>query len=121
LYGRFTQAQKAIVTDLLLSLSVRVPLVERHRPAVPLKGRRLRFGHAKNAQVVLASQLSDEGCSLMRKSLMLSQLPSLAARARAAKVGGVALVLTAEDVAVEGFCVTCLFRLTALQQLRFSS
>ncbi|CAD6337196.1 unnamed protein product [Miscanthus lutarioriparius] len=51
--------------------------------------------------------VTDEGCSL-GKSLKLSQLPSLAAAAaRPAKgQGGVALVLTARDVAVEGFCMS---------------
>jgi hypothetical protein len=61
-------------------------------------------GGGKNARVVLAGQVSDEGCSL-GKRLKLSQLPALAAKARPAE-GGVALVLTAEDVAVESFCMS---------------
>ena len=48
---------------------------------------------------------SDEACSL-GKSLKLSQLPALAAAARPAQAGGLALVLTARDLAVEGFCAS---------------
>jgi len=72
-------AQKAVVTDVLLSLS---PAPQRPQPPA-----------------------SDEACSL-GKSLKLSQLPALAAAARPAQAGGLALVLTAQDVAVEGFCAS---------------
>ncbi|TVU45972.1 hypothetical protein EJB05_05482, partial [Eragrostis curvula] len=105
-YGRFSPAKKAIVTDFLLSLSAAAP-----EPSVSTWWSAIdrvhRSGEAvdKTARVVLAGQVSDEGCSL-GKRLELSQLPALAAMARPAKASGVALVLTAEDVAVEGFCVT---------------
>ncbi|KAM0889868.1 hypothetical protein ACQ4PT_027446 [Festuca glaucescens] len=118
-YGRFTAAQKAIVSDFLVSLSA-VPraspapsvsqwwssihqLYLSKAAAVGTSGRH-GSGAAKIARVVLSGQVSDEGCSL-GKSLKLSQLPALAARARPAK-GGIALVLTAQDVAVEGFCMS---------------
>ncbi|GJN29254.1 hypothetical protein PR202_gb17461 [Eleusine coracana subsp. coracana] len=111
-YGRFTPAQKVIVTDFLLSLSPAAqdtpsPSVSQWWSTID----RLYLSKAdtaagKNARVVLAGQVSDEACSL-GKHLTLSQLPALAMRARPAKPsGGVALVLTADDVAVEGFCVT---------------
>ncbi|XP_062228473.1 protein PHOSPHATE-INDUCED 1 homolog [Phragmites australis] len=117
-YGRFTPAQKAIVTDFLLSLSA----APRESPAPSVsqwwstidqlylsKAETVSKngpggGGAKNARVVLAGQVSDEGYSL-GKTLKLSQLPALAAMARPAK-GGVALVLTAQDVTVEGFCMS---------------
>ncbi|GJN00280.1 hypothetical protein PR202_ga17701 [Eleusine coracana subsp. coracana] len=111
-YGRFTPAQKAIVTDFLLSLSTApgqapAPSVSQWWSTID----RLYLSKAdtapgKNARLVLAGQVSDEACSL-GKHLALSQLPALAMRARPPKPsGGVTLVLTADDVAVEGFCVT---------------
>ncbi|KAL6861272.1 hypothetical protein ACP4OV_016972 [Aristida adscensionis] len=119
-YGRFTPAQKAVVLDFLLSLSAApaespAPSVSQwwgtidrmylsKAPAAHPTGKSGAAGAAKNARVVLDVQVSDEACSL-GKSLKLSQLPALAARARPAK-GGVALVLTAADVAVEGFCMS---------------
>ncbi|XP_040381296.1 protein PHOSPHATE-INDUCED 1 homolog [Oryza brachyantha] len=120
-YGRFTPAQKAVVTDFVLSLAA--PLQAAPAPSVSQwwgsihrlylskavavgknGGAHGGGGASKNARVVLSGQVSDEGCSL-GKSLKLSQLPALAAKARPAK-GGVALVLTAQDVAVEGFCMS---------------
>jgi hypothetical protein len=53
-------------------------------------------------RVLLASQVSDEACSLGR-SLSRHQVERLAARLGVAS-GGVAVVLTAADVAVEGLC-----------------
>uniref|UniRef100_A0ACD5VDE5 Uncharacterized protein n=1 Tax=Avena sativa TaxID=4498 RepID=A0ACD5VDE5_AVESA len=117
-YGRFTAAQKAIVSDFLLSLSAASPspsvsqwwssihqlYLSKAAAAVGKNGEHGGGGAAKIARVVLSGQVSDEACSL-GKSLKLSQLPVLAARARPAK-GGIALVLTAQDVAVEGFCVS---------------
>nr|BAJ96606.1 predicted protein [Hordeum vulgare subsp. vulgare] len=115
-YGRFTAAQKAIVSDFLLSLSAApraspAPSVSQwwssiHQlylskaAAVGKHG----AGATKAARVVLSGQVSDEACSL-GKSLKLSQLPALAAKSRPAR-GGIALVLTAQDVAVEGFCMS---------------
>ncbi|RLN12195.1 protein EXORDIUM-like 1 [Panicum miliaceum] len=118
-YGGFTPAQKAVVTDFLLSLSAapssspapsvaqwwgsinRLYLSKAAAAAVGKSGAR----GGGNARVVLAGQVSDEGCSL-GKSLKMSQLSALAAAARPAKAGGIALVLTAQDVAVEGFCAS---------------
>ncbi|PWZ05667.1 Protein EXORDIUM [Zea mays] len=123
-YGRFTPAQKAVVSDFLLALSGSAPpqgspsvaqwwssvnqlyLSKAAAAAAVSKNGAHGGGGAKSARVVLSGQASDEGCSL-GKSLKLSQLPALAAKARpAAARGGVALVLTARDVAVEGFCTS---------------
>ncbi|KAL6605936.1 hypothetical protein ACP70R_041589 [Stipagrostis hirtigluma subsp. patula] len=116
-YGRFTTAQKAVVSDFLLSLSTApgegpAPSVSQwwgninrlYLSKAVAVGKNGANGGGKNARVVLAGQVSDEGCSL-GNHLRLSQLPALAARARPTK-GGVALVLTAQDVAVEGFCMS---------------
>ncbi|GJN00290.1 hypothetical protein PR202_ga17711 [Eleusine coracana subsp. coracana] len=121
-YGRFTPAQKAVVVDFLLSLSTApretggpAPSVSQWwssinqlylAKAVAVSKNGAAAAPHKNARVVLAGQVSDEACSL-GKRLKLSQLPTLAARARPSKPpGGVALVLTADDVAVEGFCMS---------------
>ncbi|CAL5051892.1 unnamed protein product [Urochloa decumbens] len=121
-YGRFTPAQKAVVSDFILSLSAASP------PPSPAPSvaqwwtsiNRLYLSKAsaaaskhggggaaaiRSARVVLSRQVSDEECSL-GKSLKLSHLPALAARAGGRTAGGVALVLTAADVAVEGFCMS---------------
>ena len=118
-YGRFTPAQKAVVSDFLLSLSA-TPSSSSRAPSVAqwwssinrlylskaaAVGKNGAHGGAGSARVVLAGQVSDEACSL-GKSLKMSQLPALAAAARPAKAGGIALVLTAQDVAVEGFCAS---------------
>ncbi|WVZ81940.1 hypothetical protein U9M48_029263 [Paspalum notatum var. saurae] len=126
-YGRFTAAQKAVVSDFLLSLSSAAPhgspsslstpapsvaqwwssinrLYLSKASAVTKNGGSGTAAPARTARVVLAGQVSDEGCSL-GKRLTLSQLPALAGKARPAR-GGVALVLTAQDVAVEGFCAS---------------
>ncbi|OEL30447.1 Protein EXORDIUM [Dichanthelium oligosanthes] len=122
-YGRFTPAQKAVVSDFLLSLSATTPssrapsvaqwwssINQLYLSKAAAVSKNVAHGSgggvARNARVVLSGQVSDEGCSL-GKSLKLSQLPALAARARPAKAaGGIALVLTAQDVAVEGFCMS---------------
>nr|CAB3470030.1 unnamed protein product [Digitaria exilis] len=125
-YGRFTPAQKAIVSDFLLSLSSAAaplgrPSSSSSSPAAPSVAQwwssinKLYLSKAaaavsKNAGGAAISRnarvVSDERCSL-GKSLKLSQLPALAAMARpATNAGGIALVLTAPDVAVEGFCMS---------------
>lgn len=111
-YGHFTPAQKAVVSDFLLSLTAAsqaaTPSVSQWWNTINQfylsKARGENAAHAKSTQVTLAGQVSDDGCSL-GKRLKLSQLPELAARARPRK-DGIALVLTAQDVAVEGFCMS---------------
>ncbi|PUZ77703.1 hypothetical protein GQ55_1G394700 [Panicum hallii var. hallii] len=106
-YGKFTPSQKSIVFDFLLSLTTAPG------PATPSAGQwwgtvdQLYLSSAATngaapARVLLDAQASDEACSLGR-SLTLAQVEQLAARA-GGKKGGIALVLTDEDVAVEGFC-----------------
>ncbi|KAL6912103.1 hypothetical protein ACP4OV_000908 [Aristida adscensionis] len=112
-YGEFTPAQKSIISDFLLSLTTAShetsPSVAEWwntidelylSKAVQAKS---NAGGAKETQVLLANQESDDECS-MGKSLTLAQVSALAATAKPRK-GGVALVLTAPDVAVEGFCM----------------
>ena len=110
-YGRFTPAQKAVVTEFLQSLTAAsqapTPSVSQWWNNVNqlyLSKAPRRGSSANGAEVALAGQVSDEACSL-GKRLTLAQLPQLAARA-GPKKGGIALVLTAQDVAVEGFCMS---------------
>ncbi|CAM0148257.1 unnamed protein product [Urochloa decumbens] len=111
-YGRFTPAQKAVVTDFLQSLT---PTSPAPTPSVSQwwntinqlylsKAARGSGSGNGGAQVSLADQVADEACSL-GKRLTMAQLPQLAARA-GPKKGGIALVLTAQDVAVDGFCMS---------------
>ncbi|KAL6641137.1 hypothetical protein ACP70R_019318 [Stipagrostis hirtigluma subsp. patula] len=117
-YGAFSPHQKAVVADFLLSLSPRAgggrqpsrgfgapgpappPSVARWWETVDAYVR--KAGRAEPPRVMLASQVSDEACSL-GKTLSRLQVEQLAARLGVAP-GGVAVVLTASDVAVEGFC-----------------
>ena len=112
-YGRFTPAQKAVVSDFLLSLTsaspAPTPSVSQwwnsiHTLYLSKTNTKTNAKTSASTQVKLAGQVSDERCSL-GKSLKLSQLPALAAKAKPRK-GGIALVLTAQDVAVEGFCMS---------------
>ncbi|GAB2271286.1 hypothetical protein Dimus_006129 [Dionaea muscipula] len=121
-YGTFSPAQKAIVSDFFLSLdphrreSVPVSGLSLHpRPdaASPLVSTwwgtvetYLKTAGKPAVQVVLTGQISDKDCSL-GKLLKRSQLSELAGKAvSSSEPGGVAVVLTAEDVAVEGFCMS---------------
>ncbi|KAF8729874.1 hypothetical protein HU200_017334 [Digitaria exilis] len=110
-YGRFTPSQKAVVTDFLQSLTgttspaPTTPSVSQWWETINKLYLSKTPSSNGAAQVALAGQVTDEGCS-MGKRLTLAQLPQLAARSGAAKKGGIALVLTAQDVAVEGFCVS---------------
>ncbi|XP_043719917.1 protein PHOSPHATE-INDUCED 1-like [Telopea speciosissima] len=110
-YGKFTPAQKSIVADFLLSLTQN----DHHQVGLSSKTPRVsqwwetiqtyvEKAGKKGTQVILSGQVTDEGYS-MGKSLKRSQISELAAKANS-KAGGIALVLTADDVAVEGFCMS---------------
>ncbi|KAL6633517.1 hypothetical protein ACP70R_026188 [Stipagrostis hirtigluma subsp. patula] len=108
-YGKFTPAQKSIVSDFLLSLTAAPNAA---KPSVGqwwgtidqlyLSNSIAAANGATATRVLLDQQVSDEACSL-GKSLTLPQVEQLAARA-GGKKGGIALVLTDEEVTVEGFC-----------------
>ncbi|KAL6633516.1 hypothetical protein ACP70R_026187 [Stipagrostis hirtigluma subsp. patula] len=113
-YGHFTPAQKSIISDFLLSLTTAPqaasPSVAQWWNTIDQlylsKATQTKPNAAgdKKTQVLLANQVSDDKCS-MGMSLTLAQVSALAARAKPRK-GGVALVFTAQDVAVEGFCMS---------------
>ncbi|KAL5223668.1 hypothetical protein ABZP36_010307 [Zizania latifolia] len=117
-YGAFPPHHRAVVGDFILSLSPsRREGRQQHSFGVPGPApapaptvarwwgtveRYVRRAGGDGARVLLASQVSDEGCSL-GKRLSRAQVERLAARLGVAP-GGVAVVLTAADVAVDGFC-----------------
>uniref|UniRef100_A0A0D9XJ48 Uncharacterized protein n=1 Tax=Leersia perrieri TaxID=77586 RepID=A0A0D9XJ48_9ORYZ len=120
-YGAFPPHHKAVVADFLLSLSPHgrdmqrqhsfgapgpapPPTVARWWATVDRYVRKASLVTSAGARVVLASQVDDAACS-MGKRLTRAQVEHLASRFGVAP-GGVAVVLTASDVAVDGFCTS---------------
>ncbi|KAF7056845.1 hypothetical protein CFC21_064219 [Triticum aestivum] len=111
-YGAFSPHHKAVLTDFLLSLSPRSRPDAFGAPAAASSAsvaqwwetvdRYVQRTGRERTRVMLTNQVSDEGCSL-GKHLSRLQVEQLAARLGVAP-GGVAVVLTAADVAVDGFC-----------------
>ncbi|KAA8528294.1 hypothetical protein F0562_035649 [Nyssa sinensis] len=107
-YGKFLPAQKSIVVDFLLSLNPpdQQNGVPSKTPAVSLWWQTIEIymkkAGKKETQLVLSDQVTDENYS-MGKTLRKPQIDELAQRVNS-KPGGLTLVLSAEDVAVEGFC-----------------
>ncbi|KAK9930485.1 hypothetical protein M0R45_027522 [Rubus argutus] len=101
-------AQKSIVADFLLSLNSNP-----HTDAITVKPSvnqwwntvqtYMKKAGQKQTHVSLSTQLSDHNCTI-GKTLKKSQISELAHRVNPASSGGLTLVLTAPDVAVEGFC-----------------
>ncbi|KAG8059378.1 hypothetical protein GUJ93_ZPchr0002g25327 [Zizania palustris] len=110
-YGEFTPAQKSIIFDFMLSLSLApyaaAPSVAQWWNTIDeLYLSKAAHTNSINVQstktkVVIENQESDGKCS-MGKSLTLAQVSALAAQAKPTK-GGIAMVFTAQDVTVEGF------------------
>ncbi|XP_047080020.1 protein PHOSPHATE-INDUCED 1-like [Lolium rigidum] len=115
-YGKFSAAQKSVIVDFLLSLTAETkaaaaaPSVAQWWSTIdqqylsPVASTSSNGAGKKTTRVLLASQLSDgaDGAGSMGNSLTLEQIASLAATTKPQK-GGIAVVFTAEDVAVEGF------------------
>jgi len=101
-YGKFTPAQRSIVIDFLQSLnSVKVPLPSVHSW---WKITEKYKGGSGSSNLVLGKQILDPNYSL-GKSLKMSQIVGLAAKT--AVQYSVNVVLTANDVSVDGFCMKC--------------
>ncbi|KAJ4761579.1 Protein EXORDIUM [Rhynchospora pubera] len=109
-YGQFTSAQKAIISDFILSLTANRqapnPSVAQWWNTIDqfYLSKAVKSNGPKYANILLANQTFDDKCSL-GKSLTLSQISQLAAKTGPRK-GGIALVFTAQDVTVEGFCMS---------------
>ncbi|XP_059629804.1 protein PHOSPHATE-INDUCED 1 [Cornus florida] len=109
-YGKFSPSQKSIVVDFLLSLNphekqhvftTKTPLVSHWWQKIETYMKRA----GKNpTRIGLSNQVMDEQCSL-GKRVTKSQVSELAHRVNSGP-GGLTLVLTAQDVAVEAFCMS---------------
>lgn len=108
-YGKFTPSQKAVISDFVTSLSPNTPTTKSHihHPSVSTWWNSIgRYYHIANKKastlsLSLGKQISDESYSL-GKSLTSKHLVELASKG--AKSNAVNVVLTASDVAVDGFC-----------------
>ncbi|KAL8198001.1 hypothetical protein R6Q57_018089 [Mikania cordata] len=96
-YGNFKPSQKAIVSDFITSLSTKSPV----EPSVATWWKTIDKYHTKSLSLRLGKQISDTTCSL-GKSLTNKHLVQLASKGE--QNNAVNVVLTASDVAVDGFC-----------------
>ncbi|GMI90964.1 EXORDIUM like 2 [Hibiscus trionum] len=109
-YGGFSPAQKSIVVDFLQSLNPQ-KVNSNSSPEKPLVSHwwntiqtYMKKAGRRDARVVLANQVTDPNCTI-GKILKKSQVSELARRVHS-EPNGLTLVLTAKDVAVEGFCMS---------------
>uniref|UniRef100_A0A1D1YFJ3 Non-structural protein V n=1 Tax=Anthurium amnicola TaxID=1678845 RepID=A0A1D1YFJ3_9ARAE len=104
-YGKFTPAQRATIVDFITSLSSPTGKLQQPSVATWWKTAERYYAVSKSPLPVLSlgNQTLDESYSLGR-SLTSAQLLALAARGGRRRA--VNVVLTAEDVAVEGFCMS---------------
>ncbi|PKA60520.1 hypothetical protein AXF42_Ash017926 [Apostasia shenzhenica] len=106
-YGNFTASQRAIISDFIASLAVGGSQPQRS-PSVSSwwdmteKYFSLQSKHAP-PRLTLGDQIFDGRCSL-GKSLKNADIASLAAKPRWPRA--INVLLTADDVAVEGFCMS---------------
>lgn len=109
-YGNFSPPQKSIIADLFLSLHSSKPQLSDggHQPSVSgwwnTIQTYLQKAGKKQTKITLSNQVSDRNCSI-GKILKKFQISELARRV-SSKPGGLTLVLTSQDVAVEGFCMS---------------
>jgi len=119
-YGRFSPSQRSIVGDFVQSLEASKAM----EPSVSSWWKTTeRYSGASNKAVTmtntrLGNQKLDEGYSL-GKSLKQSDIAALvetaiASRALPENANAVYLVLTSDDVTVEGFCMSCGFHANLL-------
>ncbi|KAJ0988631.1 hypothetical protein J5N97_006987 [Dioscorea zingiberensis] len=110
-YGNFKPSQKSILIDFLLSLT---PLHHHHHfpyhaPSLSKWWKTvddlMEMAGKTKTHIFLANQTTDPHHSL-GKLLKKSQIEELAERSASATKGGIVLILTAADVAVEGFCMS---------------
>ncbi|OAY23277.1 protein PHOSPHATE-INDUCED 1 [Manihot esculenta] len=105
-YGKFKPSQKAIISDFVTSLSA--PSSQNVQPSVATwwktteKYYHLSSSKKSTLSIALGNQIIDETYSL-GKSLTNKQIVQLASKGD--QMNAVNVVLTASDVAVEGFCL----------------
>ncbi|KAK8931095.1 hypothetical protein KSP39_PZI016651 [Platanthera zijinensis] len=104
-YGKFTASQRAVVSDFIDSLTA--AREQNQQPSVSswwaMAEKYYTQASATPPRLTLGDQILDEDCSLGR-SLKNSDIEALAARGRRRRA--INVVLTADDVAVEGFCMS---------------
>ncbi|XP_057794590.1 protein PHOSPHATE-INDUCED 1-like [Salvia miltiorrhiza] len=104
-YGKFTPSQRAIVADFITSLSPSSP--PQPQPSVAAwwkiteKYYHLATSKTSSLSLYLNNQILDDSYSI-GKSLTQDQLVDLASKGE--KTNAINVVLTASDVAVDGFC-----------------
>ncbi|XP_022145871.1 protein EXORDIUM-like 1 [Momordica charantia] len=99
-YGKFSPSQKAIVVDFVASLSNSRPISP--APSVSTWWNNLKkFYRPKSLSLSLGPQILDQSHSLGKS---LSQNDVIALAARGGRKNAINVVLTAADVAVDGFC-----------------
>ncbi|KAK4276831.1 hypothetical protein QN277_014936 [Acacia crassicarpa] len=98
-YGKFSPSQRAIVSDFIASLSSSTPSTS--QPSVATWWKTVQKFYNPKVFLSLASQVLDETYS-MGKSLTNQQIAQLASKG--GQNNAINVVLTADDVAVEGFC-----------------
>ncbi|KAJ7958991.1 protein EXORDIUM-like [Quillaja saponaria] len=109
-YGEFSPSQKSTIADFLLSLtyyqkgdSSKIPTVSNWWKTIQIY---MKKAGKKETRVYLSNQVSDKNYSL-GKLLKKPQISELALKAyKTSKPNELAIVLTAKDVAVEGFCMS---------------
>ncbi|KAL1546991.1 Protein PHOSPHATE-INDUCED 1 [Salvia divinorum] len=105
-YGKFTPSQRAIVADFVTSLSPSSP--SQSQPSVAAWWKKTeKFYHLASSKkpslsLYLNKQILDDSYSI-GKSLTQNQLVDLASKGE--KMNAINVVLTASDVAVDGFCL----------------
>jgi Phosphate-induced protein 1 conserved region len=109
-YGQFTSAQKSIISDFILSLTANTqtpnPSVAQWWKTIDqfYLSKTVKNNGPTSTNLLLTNQITDDKYTLGR-SLTLSQISQLAAKTKPTK-GGIVLVFTAQDVTVEGFCMS---------------
>ncbi|KAI9100840.1 hypothetical protein K1719_024202 [Acacia pycnantha] len=98
-YGKFSPSQRATVSDFIASLSSSTPSTS--QPSVATWWKNVQKFYNPKVSLSLSSQVLDETYS-MGKSLTNQQIAKLASKG--GQKDAINVVLTADDVAVEGFC-----------------
>ncbi|KAG0471203.1 hypothetical protein HPP92_015749 [Vanilla planifolia] len=106
-YGNFSSSQRSVLIDFVDSVSTAGDAGGKHQfPSVTswwaMTEKFFSESNARPPQLTLGDQILDEACSL-GKSLKNADIAKLASRGSGRRVLNV--VFTAEDVAVEGFCL----------------
>ncbi|KAL6635155.1 hypothetical protein ACP70R_027826 [Stipagrostis hirtigluma subsp. patula] len=106
-YGNFSAPQRAVITDFVSSLSAAPAAAPQPEPSVAtwFKTAQKYYAHSKARFPALrpGSHVLDQSCSLGKR---LTERDLLRLAARGAPSRAINVVLTADDVAVDGFCMS---------------